>query len=86
MPRSPALFRAALAGLALTSCMPQATADEVSAGPLPGLVAPLGNVTPATVQIKQPAPDIAFLDGDRRRRSLGEFKGKFIILAFFAHW
>ena len=60
--------------------------------PVTSTVAVAGGATAAAATVLPPvvlhqmAPNVTFQDGDGTSHTLNEFKGKFVVLAFFAHW
>jgi peroxiredoxin len=77
-----------LVGAALLSaCAPVASGPAPVNPPVTAVTAPFSPApSAAPVALHQAAPDVAFMDNAGARHTLAEFKGKFVVLVFFAHW
>lgn len=75
-----------LAALLVAACsqapvLPEAPAPATAAAAAPEPVESL-----APVVLHEQARNIAFFDSEGKQHRLAEYKGKFVLLTFFAHW
>jgi thiol-disulfide isomerase/thioredoxin len=71
----------------LASCASSPGTATVPTDPTTAVAAVAANVSVLPpVTLHKTAPNVTFLDASLKSHALDEFKGKFVVLAFFAHW